>query len=388
MADYRYTTSLTVGGIGINEASILLFSYRSMWDRGNRLAVVIYDADTQLHQQLAGIGGTPTIPITFQLFWKDSKNSPYLNQGSPRTLYVERIGQVTTPRGLAIRILAVDLATLVLNKKSSSYHAINSSAATFIQDFCSQFSVTAQIAPTGDSPDRHRAHNVIPMRHIRYELDRTLSTGGKPLSLQFDDRKAQTLIGQEELYGSPTTLVGSYVYGIGSQNNGGVGSSLYTTIYHYESDVDFAPALAGHTVTAQGLTFEDGMVSGKITPILTGNLGITADVLTSSERRITAPLQNSDAANSDAFIRQAIMTNTVFHSEMSVTSGLIVVSPDYKLYDDPTMFNRKHVTISIIGASNAKSGNAITPQEAVIMGFNHVITPDGQFTRVYIRRGK
>lgn len=388
MADYYYTSDLSIAEIPISETAILLFSYRSMWDRGNRLMLLILDPDASLHAELEGKKGTPTLPITFQLEWKPSTSSsvPYKNKGSKRTLYVQRIGQVSTPQGLAIRILAVDLATLLLTKAVTSYHAINAKASTFIEDLCKKLGVRASIIETSDNADKHRAHNVTPIDHIRYELDRTLSKSGKPITLQYDDRvDQQKLIGLEEPYGDATTLVGTYDYGVSQVANGAKGGHV---IYHYESDINFAAMLMGHTVTAQQLTFENGMIDALVKPKLTGNLGIDSDLALTSKRRITVPHQASDAANQDDFVTKAILTNAAFHSEMSVSSGMIVIDTDFAAYDDPAMLNRKHVVVSITGASNAPSKNSIIPKEAVVMGFNHVLTRESHHTRVFIRRGK
>jgi hypothetical protein len=81
------------------------------------------------------------------------------------------------------------------------------------------------------------------------------------------------------------------------------------------------------------------------------------------------------------------MVNSVFQTEMAVTTGWMLIDSDYKAYDDPTILNRKHVIVALTGGTNEKSGYAIIPKQSVIMGFEHRMTRKSAYTKVHLRRG-
>jgi hypothetical protein len=389
----QYTASVNVADFQVNDVSIVYFVYRTLWDRGSADRGTIHDPKCELSRKLENATGNPTPAVEFELEWNPSRDRLYKNRGSKHKLYIKRAGQVTTPFGLCIRIRAVDQGSILLRERVLNHHAIGVRASDFAEALAAAVGIDATIPQTGDVSATHRALRTKPIDGIRYELDRVLSTSGKPISLQFDDRSdVQVLTGYEELYDSATTLLesfsgGTFAYGVGNPANGGGNMQFGTAAYHYEMDQDYGKSIWGHTVSVDHLTTEGDAVVGQIKPRLNGRLGIQGDILTKGERRIHLPAGPTDNPTSDDYFAQAIMTNHVFQSEMGTTRGSIIVDPDFKAFDSTQILNRKHIIVSITGGDNSETKHSIMPNKAVVMGFEHRLNRASGYSRVFIRRG-
>lgn len=391
-----YTASIQIGGsFDVNDLSIMHFAYKVMWDRGSRLDLLIHDPNAQLHAALEGMAGDPTPKVTFRLAWEPSigrSGGLPENRGSKHTLYILRAGLVTTPQGLAIRIKAVDAGSIKLRNTSLSYYAGGVKASQFIQGLCQQVGIKAQIPDTGDVAFVHNALNVKPIDHIRYELDRVLSSGGAPISVQFDDSDKQMLVGFEELYGGATTPISglagdTYTFGPPNDANNARISSYNSTAYHFEMEQDFRPAAWGHQVSINHLTNAGAQVTGEVKSKLSSKLGIQGEMLGKGMTRLQMPAGHIDSPTSDEYFAKAIMTNTVFQSEMCITSGYAMIDADFLTYDGVALLNRKHATIAVTGGDNRKTGNSLVPVRSVIMGYEHRLNRNSAFTKLFVRRG-
>jgi hypothetical protein len=344
---------------------------------------------------MANLDGTPNPPVSFSLEWLPSQNMPYKNKGTTHKLFVVRAGQVTTPSGLCVRIRARDAASLVLAEAVSGFSLAGGKASDFVQGLCSKLGLQVQVPSTGDVAGPHHAMRAKPIESIRYELDRVLAASGKPISLQFDDRAtAQKLVGWEELYESDTSLLadaltgGSFSYGVGIEaNNKGPGASYGSSLYHWEMDQDYGPAIWGHEISLSHLTVNGAQVTGTIKPRLLDKLGIKGDALNKGANRVRLPLGRAGAATTDDYYAKAVATNAVFQAEMSITRGVALIDPDFKAFDNPDLLNRKHILVGITGATNQPTKNAIVPAKSVVMGYEHRINQQGAFTRLLLRRG-
>ena len=391
----QYSANVIIGtNIYIGEMALLHLSYRVLWDKGTALDLLIYDPDCGFHAALEGLGGSPTPPVEFMLEYEPSRGASYKNKGTKHTLYIVKAGQVLTPIGFCLRIRAVDKASILLREKTLNYSASGVKASDFCQALASKMGITAQIPPTGDNADVHRAIQAKVIDAIRYELDRVLSSSGKPISIQFDDRTdQQKLLGFEELYDADTELYkanltgGKYVYGVGVDANKGVMMAYGNSLYHWEMDQDYRNAIWGHEVSVDHLNIKGENVTGQIKAKLAGKLGIQGDALTAGTKRISVPMGTIDSATSDDYYAKACMVNSVFQTEMGITRGVALIDSDFAGYDDVTILNRKHVEIAITGATNLASKNAIIPKAAVIMGFEHRLNRKSSYTRLHVRRG-
>lgn len=392
----QYSANVKIGdNIYVGELPLLYLSYRVLWDKGSTLDLLIFDPDCQYHKLMDGLGGSPTPPIEFMLEYESSRGLAYKNKGTPHKLYVIKVGQVTTPVGLCLRIRAVDKASILLREQVLNHTAPGVKASQFVQTLCAKVGLNALIPATGDNASTHRAMRAKPIDAIRYELDRVLAASGKPISLQFDDRSnKQQLTGYEELYDADTALYtdcmtgGSYSYGVGVSDNGGTPMTYGNAIYHWEMDQDFRSAIWGHQVSVDHLTSKGETVTGTVKARLASRLGIQGDTLTKGAGRIALPQTTQDSATTDDYYARAMMTNSVFQSEMGVTRGWILVDSDYAAYDGPEILNRNHVIVAITGATNLASKHAIVPNKSVIMGFEHRLNRKAAYTRLHLRRGK
>ena len=389
-----YTASVVIGGsYPVNDLSIMYFGYKVMWDKGSRLDLLIEDGNAELQAALESMTGNPTPTVEFQLAWDPSKGREYYNQGSKHKLYILKAGMVTTPSGLALRIKAVDLGSILLRAKTVSYFSGGVKASDFIKQLCLQAGVDTMVTETGDTAYNHRALQVKPIDHIRYELDRVLSINGKPISIQFSDNSdSQFLDCSEELYDQPTKIMdtlsnGQYTYGAPVADNNGVSSGYNTTVYHFEMDQDFKQALWGHQVDINHLTNRGEQVSGSVKAKMASSLGIQGGILTGSTTRLQLPASDVSNPTSDSYFANSIMVNTVFHSEMSITQGYALIDPDFKGFDDVSILNRNHLLIGVTGGDNRKTGNAIVPQKSVVMGYEHRLNRMSGYTKVFVRRG-
>lgn len=393
MAASQYTTDLKIGDVEVNNVSVLYFRYTVLWDRGTRVEILIIDSDYAIHDALSGVSGDPSIPITFKLTYQSSEGQAYDNRGSEKKLYVRRMGVVSTPNGPGLRVIGCDAATLFMRRTTGPFSA-NAKVSDFLTQYLQQAGVQAQLPGTGDAPHPHRANHGTPLEVIRYELDRVLTSGGKPISIQYNDNAdAQQLVGYEELYEGSTGLVtswaeGVYEYGQSLPDNQAKGAGWGVTIYDYDFDMDVANAMWGHKVSVDQLTSNHSVVQGEVEQKLGGNLGIQPTTLDQSHRRDVTARTYYDNPNQDEYFQRCSMVNSVFQSEMSMTQGFIIIDPDYAAFDSVDILNRKHLIMSITGGRNLKSGDAIIPNEAVIMGWQHVIGRDSAGTKVLLRRGK
>lgn len=390
----QYAANLTIGGsFLVNDLSILYMCYRAVWDRGTTLDILIHDQSMNLHKALEDMKGDPTPSVEFQYEWLPSKDRNYYNKGTKHKLYILKVGLVTTPVGVCIRIRAVDKASILLRGTPLSYHATSVKAGKFVEAVCREAGISARMVETGDVAYSHRAVRAKPIDTVRYELDRVLSSGGKPISLQFDDRAdQQILIGSEELYDSDTSILaslsgGAYNYGVPVKDNQGTQSTFGTTAYHFEMDQDFRPGIWGHVVSVNHLTAKGEQVTGEIKAKNDSKLGVQGDVLKKGGNRIQLPLGHPDNPTPDAYYAQAVMTNSVFQNEMATTSGILLVDADYKAFDDPNILNKKHVTIAITAGVNEASKHSIIPTKSVVMGWQHEFNRATALTRVLVRRG-
>jgi hypothetical protein len=391
----QYSVNLKLGAdIYVSELAVLHLSYRILWDRGTTLDLLIFDPDCEYHRLLDGLTGSPTPPVEFMLEYEPSRGASYKNLGTKHLLYMVKVGQVTTPIGLCLRIRAIDKASIVLREQILSHSAPGVKASKFVEALCGKVGIQALFPATGDNASTHRALRAKPIDAIRYELDRVLAASGKPISIQFDDRAdKQKLTGYEELYDADTALFtdcmtgGSYSYGVGIADNGGAPMSYGNAIYHWEMDQDFRPAIWGHEVSVDHLTAKGEQVTGIVKAKLAARLGVQGDTLTKGGSRIQVPQATQDSATTDDYYAKAVMTNTVFQSEMSVTRGWALIDSDYKAYDSPDILNRKHVIIAVTGATNLASKHAIIPNKAVVMGFEHRLNRKSAYTRLHLRRG-
>ncbi len=391
----QFVANVKIGqDIFVNELAVLYLSYRMLWDKGSRLDLLIFDPDCQFHRSLEGLGGSPSPAIEFQLEYQPSAGAIYKNKGTKHTLYLIRAGQVLTPLGLCLRLKAVDKASILLKSAVLNHNANGVKAGKFVEALAGRVGITAKMPDTGDNAGSHRAVRAKPLDAIRYELDRVLSSGGKPISIQFDDRTDQQVLnGYEELYDAQTQQLtdsltgGTYSYGVPNKENKGDAVSYGNAIYHWELDQDYLPAIWGHTVSVDHLNSKGEQVTGEVKARLSKRLGVQGDVLETGGSRLHLPMNGPDSATSDDYYAKAMMINSVFQTEMSVTNGWLLIDSDYKAYDDASILNRKHVIAALTGGSNEKSGNAVIPHESVIMGFEHRMTRKMAFTRVYVRRG-
>lgn len=391
----QYSANVKIGdNIYIGEMALLHLSYRVLWDKGTTLDLLIYDPDCGYHALLDGLGGSPTPQVEFQLEYEPSRGAGYKNKGTKHRLYIVKAGQVTTPIGLCLRIRALDKASLALREKTLNHSASGVKASDFVQALAGKLGITAQIPPTGDNADVHRAVQAKVIDAIRYELDRVLSASGKPISIQFDDRAdQQKLVGYEELYDAETQLYtscmtgGTYSYGVGIDANKGTAMAYGNAVYHWEMDQDYRAAIWGHQVSVDHLNIKGENVTGEIKAKLAGKLGMQGDALTNSSNRLSIPMGTLDAATSDDYYAKACMVNSVFQTEMGITRGVALIDSDFAAYDDVTILNRKHVVVAITGATNLASKHAIIPNKAVIMGFEHRLNRKSAYTRLHVRRG-
>src|ERR1043165_827493 len=363
-----------------------------MWDRGCRAEILINDPSGALHEALRGLSGDPTPLVTCQLEWPPSRADSYKNKGAAHALNVLRLGQVTTPAGLCLRLMCVARAFLLLNGNSTSYRAAGVKASTYLEGYLASLGLSATFPETGDAAASHRAGNGEPLDQVRYELDRVLSAGGKPVSMQFDDRAdQQRIVGFEELYEAPTQLLetysgGVYCFGVALSANRGIGSTFGTTAYHFEMDQSFGPSLWGHKVTVNHLTGENGVVEGSVAAKMAGRLGMQSTG-ENPATRMRFPRHQGDLANQDDYYIRCGMVNNVFQSEMSTTVGYGLGDPDFKAFDGVAILNRRHVRVAVTSGSNAPVLGLVDPEESVIMGYQHVIRHNVAKTKLILRRG-
>lgn len=394
MPDLVFETNLTVAEVAIASNSVVHFDYKQVWDRGNRLDLLIHDPSMRLHKFLEGATGDPTPEVRFTLDYRYSEGSSYENRGSEKVLYIQKIHLVTTKIGPCIKIRAVDKGSIRLRTIAKVLMQKSVKANAFIQNLCSEVGIQATIPETGDQASVHRARNLKAIEVIRYELDRVLSSGGKPLSLQFDDRANQNkLVGFEELYDAATEELetlsgGSYTYGVRLDNVPGPAANWGTTAHEFDIGVDFSQVEWGHRVSTRQLRSDNSLVVGDIDPKLDGRLGIQASILDVAHERMHLARTFTDDATSDDYFNRSSMVNRVFHSEMSMTAGFVLIDPDFKAYDEPSILNRKHIYVGISSGENEDPKNALIPTECVVMGYQHILNTNGAFTRVLLRRGK
>ena len=393
----QYSASIKINGdkFNVNDLSILHFSYKVLWDRGIKLDLLVFDPDCALHKALSDMDGDPTPQIEFQLAYLPSlgQGGKYANQGTVHQLNIVKVGQVTTPGGLCIRIRAVDKASILLREQVLNFSANGVKANAFIKNLAAKVGIQADIPETNDRAGTHRALRQKPIDVIRYELDRILSDSVRPISLQFDDRKDQLkLRGFVELYDMSTQVLdglagGVYNYGVAQAANKSTQVRYGSTAYHFELDQDYRPAIWGHNVSVDHLDALGNSVSGEVKAKLSAILGVQGKSLERGGARIHLPSAGSDNPTDDYSYAKAIMTNSVFQSEMSTTRGSILIDPDFKALDSVDILNRKHVVISIGNGNNDTSGHAIIPSKAIIMGWEHRMNLESSFTRLFVRRG-
>lgn len=391
----QFAANVKIGqDIFVNDVAVLYLSYRMLWDKGSRLDLLIFDPDCMFHRSLEDLGGSPSPPVEFQLEYEPSAGALYKNKGTKHTLYLIKAGQVLTPLGLCLRLKAVDRGSMLLRSATLNHNANGVKASRFVEALADKVGVKAKMPDTGDNAGSHRAVRAKPIDAMRYELDRVLSGSGKPITLQFDDRTDQQILtGFEELYDAQTQMLtdsltgGTYSYGVGIKENKGDNVSYGNAIYHWELDQDYRPAIWGHSVSVDHLNAKGEQVTGEVKSKLSKNLGIQGDILDLGSARLHLPMNGPDSATSDDYYAKAMMVNSVFQTEMAVTSGWMLIDSDYKAYDDPTILNRKHVVCALTGGTNQKSGHAIIPNQAVVMGFEHRMTRKMAYTKVHLRRG-
>lgn len=391
----QYATNLLIGDkFHVNDLSILYMNYRVVWDRGTSLELLIHDETMELHKDLDGMTGDPTPTIEFQYEWLPSQAKNYKNKGSKHKLYIIKAGLVTTEVGVCIRIKAVDKASVQMRSDLSPHHATSIKAGKFCEEICDLVGVDAKIPDTGDVAYRHTAKRAKAIDAVRYELDRVLSAAGKPISLQFDDRSDyQILKGYEELYENDTALLetlsgGAYNYGVPVAANQGVISSFGNTAYHFEMDQDFIPGIWGHVISVNHLTTDGNQVTGELKAKTDFKLGIQGQVLQTGGNRIQLPAGQPDNPTSDEYYAKAIMTNSLFQNEVATTSGVLQIDPDFKAFDDPSILNRKHITVAVTAGKNEKVLHSLVPTNTIVMGWQHMFNINSVFTKVLVRRGK
>lgn len=394
MPDLVFETHLSVAGVDIAANAVVHFDYGQIWDRGNRLDLLIHDPSLRLHREIEGAGGDPAPEVKFQLEYMSSRGAAYKNIGSEKTLYIQKLFLVTTHIGPCIMIRAVDKGSFKLRKISKVFSQRSVKANVFVQNLCSEVGIDADIPDTGDQASVHRARNLRVLDVIRYELDRVLTSGGKPISIQYDDRDGEDkLIGFEELYDAPTEELetqsgGSYTYGVRLGDKPGPAAQWGSTAHEFRIGVDLSQLQWGHRVDAQQLLSNNSAVSAEIEPKLTGNLGITAQIFDEVMERLQLARTFTDDATSDDYFLRSTLVNHVFQGEMTLTSGHVVVDCDFKAYDDPSVLNRKHIYVGVSSGENEEPNHAIIPNECVVMGYQHILNTNGALTRVLVRRGK
>jgi len=397
MATPSYEIGLMIGDtIEVESGAVKYFAYRCMWDRGNVAHILIFDPDLSIHNQLAALDvKTPTPAISFGLS-QEFTTQP--NKGSPRVLYALKFGLLKLNNKMFLKVIAVDKGGVSL-KQTDSFFQNGVKAGKFCNELAKRKEVTSEIPATGDPESVHRALQANVIDHIRYELDRTLSANGHPISLQYDDRN-EKLMGYENNYGesSQTQLIEGVqaleaIYNLGpvSESAGGSGAGFGSAIYDYESVQDYSAAVWGHKVTVDQLDYENQHTVGKLTSKLHERVGIGGKVLQGTQRRLHVPHEPTDSNVPDDFRVKAVMTNQIFQAEMGMTYGSILVDADFEGYDDPAILNQKHLKIAIsVGSSEHTDpdSRALIPEKAVIMGWAHVIDTTGKAkTRIFFRRG-
>lgn len=394
MPDLSFETHLSVAGVDIAANSVVHFDYKQVWDRGSRVDLLIHDPSLRLHREMEGASGNPTPEVKFKLEYMTSRGAAYHNVGSDKTLYVQKIFLTTTHIGPCIVIRAVDKGSIKLRTMAKVFTQRSVKANAFIQNLCSEVGVTAEIPDTGDQASVHRARNLKTLAVIRYELDRVLSSGGKPITIQYDDRdEADRLIGFEEFYDVPTEELetqsgGSYTYGVRLADKPGPAATWGSAAHEFRIGVDFAELHWGHRVDAQQLLSDNSAVFGEVEPKLDGNLGFGAEILNEAIERMHIARTFTDDATSDDYYHRSTLVNRVFQSEMSLTSGHVIIDCDFKAYDDPSILNRKHIYVAVSSGENEEPKHALIPNECVVMGYQHILNVNGAFTRVLVRRGK
>ena len=327
---YRFNIEVGTGqtAIRLADGAIRYFQYKCMWDRGNIGYFLIFDPSLDFHNRLSKLQvEDPTPRIVFRpvrVF--GSQETP----STQRILFLLQVGLITLEDGLHVKMIAIDLAGIQLRKQTAfSRNGVKAS------EFCNALSqaqgVPADIPETGDDQQAHRAVEGETIEQIRYELDRTLSSNGNPISLQYDDRiDKNKLQGYEMPYGGEgdyltelleNTFSPQAVYNYGPNNaaNESTGSTFGSAIYDMESNQDYSPAIWGHQVSVDQLGVENQHVAGKLSQKLGANLGIGGRILNDSHRRLHIPREPSDSAVSDEFRVNAVMLNALFQSEMNMS---------------------------------------------------------------------
>lgn len=399
-APYRLNIQIGTGDTAIDlvDGVVRYFQYKCMWDRGNISYFLIFDPSLEFHNLLSKLQvEDPTPRITFRLVRAFGRQE---TASTRRIMYLLQIGLITLKDGLHVKMVAIDLAGVQL-RKQTAFSRNGVRASEFCNALAQAQGVTTDIPETGDDQQAHRAVEGETIEQIRYELDRTLSKNGNPISLQYDDRiDKNRLQGYEMPYGGDgdyltelleNTFSPQAVYNYGPNNaaNENTGSTFGSAIYDMESNQDYSPAIWGHQVSVDQLGVENQHVVGKLPQKLGAKLGIGGRILNDSHRRLHIPREPSDSAVSDEFRVNAVMTNALFQSEMNMTYGSLLVDSDFAGFDDPAILNRKHVKIAITAGSNQKNERGLIPKEAVVMGWAHFIGQRSEgFTRIFFRRGR
>lgn len=395
MPDVVFRHNLIVAGQPVGTTSVMHFDFRQTWDRGAVLDVLIHDPAQDLHKALEGASGNPTPEITFELQHMTSEADSYQNFGTQHKVHIQKARIITTTAGLAIKIRALDKASLLLRQESTAFHQKAVKANQYIQNLCNEVGVTAEIPDTGDQAAVHRGRHSHPNHIIRYELDRVLSASGKPITLQYDTRAEEDkLLGFEELYDAPTELYedtisgGTYSHGVRLDSVPGPGATWGTVAHDFDMGIDYGQALWGHNVTGQQLMSNNSAVFGDVKSKLDANLGMGGDILENAHQRMQIARTFTDDPTTDEYFHRATLVNRVFHNEMSMTNGFVLLDADFKAFDDPAILNRKHIYVGVASGTNEDQGNALIPLECVVMGWQHVLNRTGAYTKLLLRRGK
>lgn len=393
MASPIYEPNLEIGEIKIPVRKVVHFDYQHVWDRGPRLHLIIEDDNMDLHRDLKDISGNPTPEVKFKLEYKSSEGRSYENEGATHVLHIANIFMITTKDGPAIRIIAVSKFALIACTTTTSFYEKSARANEYIQNLCQHHDIKAEIPETGDRAAVHRSRQIKIINAIRYELDRVLSTGGKPITLQYDDRADESkLLGFGEFYEDATqeldTFSGSrYTYG-NAMDTESPGAGYGTAAYGFSIGQDFTKVQWGHNVSGRQLTTTNELIEGDVEARLANRLGIDGEILRSATQRLQIAGNTSDDANTDEYYHRSTLVNRVFQTEMSMTSGYVIIDADFKAFDDPSILNRSHIYVSVSSGQSVNSGHALIPNECVVMGYQHILNIKGGWTKVLIRRGK
>lgn len=397
MAHPTYKLSVTVADIPLADGQIEYFRYQCMWDKGNFAHILIYDPQLEFHEQLSQAEiETPTPVVTFRL---EEFIGQRQNAGTTRILLMKEAALQKIGGQMYIKIVAMDRANVLL-RRTVSFSQQGTKSSEFIQNLTQQAAVTSEITETNDQQTSHRAMEAGIIEHIRYELDRCLAldTGG-PISLQYDDRQgSDKLLGIGQVYGSgqqglellPNTLTRDGIYNLGptARDVQGTAPSFRSVIYEFMSEQTFDSAIWGHSVNLNMLGASFQHTVGSVIATLSESLGIGGTLFSESRRRIQFPREDVDSPNSDEERAKSVLINHLFQAEMSTNGGFMIIDPDFRAYDDPTVLNKRYVKVSVAPGSGAPQGRALIPPVAVVMGWEHIIDSFSVArTKVYFRRG-